>query len=121
MLQELVTRIVSSVGIDEAQATKSIEIILGFLKQAGPADKVNELFDKLPGAAEIAGSAESGGLFGGGMMAAMGAMGQMQAVGLGMGEVQGVTREVVNFAREQAGNELVDDIVKQIPGISQFV
>lgn len=121
MMEDLVQRIVSKVGVSEEQARKAVEIILGFLKQAGPADKVQELFEKLPGSADIAGPDAGGGMFGGGMMAAMGAMGQMQAAGLGMGEVQGVTREVVDFAREHAGDDLVNDIVRAIPGISQFV
>ena len=121
MFEELIARLVANVGISEEQAGKAIKVILGFLKQAGPADKVNELFEKMPGSAELAGSGGTGGMFGGGMMAAMGAMGQMQAAGLGMGEVQGVTREVVGYARENAGDDLVNDIVKSIPGISQFV
>ena len=121
MLEDLVSRIMTKVGVTEEQAKKSIEIILGFLKQAGPKDKVAELFEKLPGSAEMAGKDAGGGMFGGGMMAAMGAIGQMQAAGLGMGEVQGVTREVVGYARENAGDDLVNDIVKSIPGISQFV
>ncbi|MFN0262823.1 DUF2267 domain-containing protein [Tepidamorphus sp. 3E244] len=121
MMQDLVQRIVSNVGVTEQQAEKSIEIILGFLKQAGPRDKVNELFEKLPGSVEAAGEDAGGGMFGGGMMAAMGAMGQMQAAGLGMGEVQSVTREVVDYAREHAGDDLVNEIIRSIPGISQFV
>ena len=121
MLQDLIARLVANVGVSEEQAGKAVEIILGFLKQAGPAEKVQELFDKMPGAADSAGPDAGGGMMGGGMMAAMGAMGQMQAAGLGMGEVQGVTKEVVNYAREHAGNELVDEIVAAIPGISPFV
>ena len=121
MLEDLVGRIMSRVGVSEEQATKAIEIILGFLRQAGPQDKVQELFAKLPGSDEMANEDAGGGMFGGGMMAAMGAMGQMQAAGLGMGEVQGVTREVVGYARENAGDDLVNDIIRSIPGISQFV
>ena len=39
-----------------------------------------------------------GGLMGGGAMAVLG---ELQALGLGMGQIQGVTQETVNFARER--------------------
>jgi hypothetical protein len=124
-MEELIGRLVSNVGISEEQASQAIEVILNFLKQSGPADKVNELLGKMPGATDLVGTAEEGGggLLGGmgGMMGAMGAMGQLTSAGLGMGEVQGVTKEVVGYAKEHAGAELVDEIVSSIPGISQFV
>ena len=34
---------------------------------------------------------------------AMEVLGKLQAIGLGMGEIQGVTKETVDFAREKAG------------------
>jgi hypothetical protein len=128
-MEELVSRLVSNVGVSEEQAGKAIEVILNFLKQAGPADKVNELMEKIPGASDLVGTASEGGGgllgglggMGGGMMGAMGAMGELTSAGLGMGEVQGVTKEVVGYAKEHAGSELVDEIVGSIPGISQFV
>jgi hypothetical protein len=59
-----------------------------------------------------------GGLMGGGAMAVLG---KLQALGLGMGQIQGVTKETVDFARERAGNEVVTAIVESIPGLGQFV
>jgi hypothetical protein len=53
--------------------------------------------------------------------AAMEVLGKLQALGLGMGEIQGVTQETVSFARQKGGSDLVDDIVASIPGLSQFV
>jgi hypothetical protein len=51
----------------------------------------------------------------------MAVLGKLQGLGLGMGEIQGVTQETVNFARERGGADLVNDIVASIPGLSQFV
>jgi hypothetical protein len=51
----------------------------------------------------------------------MAVLGQLQSLGLGMGEIQGVTQETVNFARERAGHDLVEGIVSSIPGLGQFV
>jgi hypothetical protein len=46
---------------------------------------------------------------------------RLMAAGLGMGEIQGVTREIIAYAREKAGEEAVGEIVGAIPGLSQFI
>jgi hypothetical protein len=38
-----------------------------------------------------------------------------------MGEIQGVTRELIAYAREQVGDAAVDEIVAAVPGLSQFI
>jgi len=38
-----------------------------------------------------------------------------------MGQVQVVVKELVAYAREQAGDEVVDRVIQKIPGLSQFV
>jgi hypothetical protein len=43
------------------------------------------------------------------------------AAGLSMGQVQGVTREVIAYAREQDGEDAIGEIVGAIPGLSQFI
>jgi hypothetical protein len=127
MMEELIGRIVTNVGVEVPRAHEAVRIILSFLYQQGDREKVVALAGKIPGAAEYieetddASSATLGGL--GGLMGggAMAVLGKLQSVGLGMGEIQGVTRETVSFAREKAGDEIVDDIVGSIPGLSQFV
>ena len=47
---ELIGQLTVKVGIDEIVAGKTIGIILGFLRNEGPADKVQALIDKIPGA-----------------------------------------------------------------------
>jgi hypothetical protein len=121
IMEELVARLVANVGVDREAAEKSIGIILDFLKKEGPPDKVQALIDKLPGAeAAIAQQADAGGgMFS--MGGLMGAGSKMMAAGLSMGQVQGVTKEVIAFAREKAGEDTVGEIVGAIPGLSQFV
>ncbi len=51
----------------------------------------------------------------------MGAGTKMMAAGLSMGQVQGVTRETIAFAREKAGEDAIGEVVGAIPGLSQFV
>jgi hypothetical protein len=38
-----------------------------------------------------------------------------------MGQIQGVTRETIAYAREKAGEDVVGQIVGAIPGLDQFV
>ena len=41
--------------------------------------------------------------------------------GLGMGEISGVSKETIRFAREKAGDGPIDAVVASIPGLGQFV
>ena len=131
-MEELIGRIVSNVGIDENLAQTAVGMILGFLQNEGPADKVGELMGALPGAEDLIASAAGGESGGGGIMGAVGGlmgggggamalMGQLTGAGLGMGDVQGVATEVVGFAKEKAGEDTVTEVISAIPGLSQFV
>jgi hypothetical protein len=120
-MDELVDRIVAAVGIERPVAQRAVAIILDFLATEGPAERVEELIAGLPGASEAAAAAhaDSGPSFG--MGGIMGVGGRLMAAGLGMGQIQGVTRELIGYAREKAGDEAIDEIVGAIPGLSQFV
>jgi hypothetical protein len=120
-MNELVARLVANVGIDQAAAEKSVGIILDFLKKEGPPDKVQALIDKLPGAEALlaAQAADVGGMFA--MGGLMGAGTKMMGAGLSMGQVQGVTKEVIAYAREKAGEDTIGEIVGSIPGLGQFI
>lgn len=126
-MEELIARIVANVGIDDSTAHKAVRIILSFLYQQGDREKVTALAASIPGAAEYIEDSDPdssatlgglGGLMGGG---AMEVLGKLQAIGLGMGDIQGVTKETVDFAREKAGADVVNDVVASIPGLGQFV
>jgi hypothetical protein len=121
-MDELIARLVANVGVDRTAAEKAVAIIFNFLRTEGPADKVDALMARLPGAQEFmqAHAADaSGGMFG--MGGIMGAGTAMMAAGLSMTQVQGVTKEIIAFAREQAGEDAIGEIVGAIPGLSQFV
>lgn len=122
-MDELIGRLVANTGVDRAAAETAVGIILQFLMKEGPADKVQALVDQLPGAAAVIEKAppysSSGGMFGGGGIMAAGT--RMMAAGLSMGQVQGVTRETIAFAREKVGEDAVGEIVGAVPGLGQFV
>lgn len=123
-MDELIGRLVAKVGVERTVAEKAVGIILQFLLKEGPADKVRDLIDKLPGAEEAIAAAESdsnsGGMFGG-MGGIMGAGSRMMAAGLSMGQVQAVTRETIGYSREKLGEDAVAEIVGAIPGLGPFV
>jgi hypothetical protein len=118
-MDELVGRLVANVGIDRALAEKSVGIILAFLLKEGPADKVQSLIDQMPGAAAAVQTASSEGDFG--MGGVMGVGTKLMAAGLGMGQMQAVTKEIIAYAREKAGEDTVGEIVGSIPGLGQFI
>jgi hypothetical protein len=121
-MDELVARLVANVGVDRAVAEKCVGIILAVLINEGPADKVQALMDKLPGAEAAAQSAaNSSGGIGGLMGGIMGVGTKLMSAGLGMGQIQSVTREIIGYAREKAGEDVVGEIVGAIPGLGQFV
>jgi hypothetical protein len=118
-MDELIERLAANVGVERSAAEKAVGIILDFLRKEGPPDKVQALIDRIPGAAAlVAQHSESGGFSVGGIM---GAGTKMMSAGLSMGQVQGVTRETIAYAREKIGDDAVGEIVGAIPGLSQFV
>ncbi|MBZ0215289.1 MAG: DUF2267 domain-containing protein [Fimbriimonadaceae bacterium] len=119
-MDELISRIAKNAGIDEDLAKKAITIILNFLNKSAPEDKMTELLDGMPEARELITDDGKGGMFGGGMMGAMGAMNDLTSAGLSMGQVQGVTKDLVDYSREKSG-DVVDEIIASIPGLSQIV
>jgi len=124
-MDELIARLVADVGIDRAAAEKAVGIIFEFLLKEGPADKVQPLLAKLPGAEAVmqkaASESDAGGAMAGAMGGVMGAGMRMMSAGLSMGQVQSVTRAVIAYTREKAGEDAVGEIVAAIPGLAQFV
>ena len=132
-MDELIARVAQAAGIDADVAKKAIAEILAFLKKEGPPEQVDQLLEKLPGGAEMAASAADGessgggGMLGGlmGMMGGggglMGLAGKLTGLGLGMGEMQAVGKELFAAGREEAGEDVVGQIAGAIPGLGQFI
>lgn len=118
-MDELLDRLVANVGIDRATAEKAVGIILAFLLKEGPTEKVQALVNQMPGADAAMQAADSGG--GSGMGGVMGVGTKLMAAGLGMTEMQSVTREIIAYSREKVGEDEVGEIVGSIPGLAQFV
>jgi hypothetical protein len=124
-MNEIISRIAAAAGISEETALEAVTVILNFLKKDGPQEQVDKVIAALPGAENLVTAEERGGGMLGGMlggaMGAMGALNKLTSAGLDMGEIQTVTRELVTVAREHAGDEVVDQVIDGIPGLSQIV
>ena len=130
-MNELVTRVAENVGIEPATAEKAVGMILGFLQREAADGPVARMIEAIPGASELIaqynGEGSGGGGLLGGLMSAIGGGGvmalgqQLMSQGLGMGEITSLARETIAFAKEKAGDEVVDEVVASVPGLSQFV
>ena len=120
-MDELVDRLAAKAGIDKAVAEKTVGIILGFLRKEGPSDQVQALIDKISGAEKAVEAASKAaglsGLMGGGLMA-LGS--RLMALGLGVGEIQNIARELFKFGRDRIGADQMGEIIAGTPGLSQF-
>ena len=120
-MNELVEQLAAKAGIDRAVAEKTIGIILGFLRKEGPSDKVQALIDQIPGAESAVEAANNSsglsGLMDGGLMA-LGS--RLMGLGLGIGEIQNVARELFKFGRDRIGADQMGEIISGTPGLSQF-
>jgi threonine dehydrogenase-like Zn-dependent dehydrogenase len=130
-MTEIVTQIAEKVGIEPALAEKALGMMLGFLQREADDGAVAKMIEAIPGGTELVakfnGEGSGGGGLLGGLMSALGGGGvmglgqQLMAQGLGMGEITALARETIAIAKEHAGEEVVDQVVASVPGLSQFV
>jgi hypothetical protein len=123
-MSELVSKVADAVGIDAELAEKAVGMMLAFLEKEGDSEAVSKMIAAIPGAQALI-EANSGG--GGGLLSGLlggGVMGlgqQLMSEGLGMGEITSLAKETISVAKEYAGDEVVDEVVASVPGLSQFV
>ena len=143
MMEALVTRIVSKVGIPEPLAQQAVGMILGYVQRSGDDGAVAKMITSMPGAAEMVAKfggaeteapAEGGGGFMGKVMGAVSSLtggdksGGMMAIGqqlmsegMEMGQVKSTAQEIFAYAEETVDPETVEQVKKSIPGIGSFL
>jgi len=132
-MNEIVDQIAAKAGIAPDVAEKAVGMILGFLQREAPDGPVATMIQSIPGASDLvaqyngADSTSGGGILGS-LMSAVGAGGgvmalgqQLMSSGLGMGEITTLAKETIAVARQHAGDQVVDEVVGSIPGLSQFI
>jgi hypothetical protein len=131
-MQELIDRVVTATGLPPEKATKALGIVLNLIQTQGNQNKVKELLDKMPGAAELAagqggdGAGKGGGgllgMLAGGMMGGpLAAVSKLTAAGLSMDQIKALGTTTLDYAKEKAGSQLVKEVAGSIPGLSGYV
>ena len=134
-MENLISKIGESIGVDETVAKAAVGHVLAFLQKEFPDGPVSELIAKLPGSEEAIAAAASapaeglgaalgglGGLLGGATATGdiMGLVGNLGSIGLGMGQMQKLAHEIFAHAEELIGKENVDKIIEAIPALAPF-
>ena len=130
-MSEVVTQIADRVGIAPDLAEKALGMMLGFLQREADDCPVAQMIEAIPGGADLVakfnGEGTGGGGLLGGLMSSLGGGGimglgqQLMSQGLGMGEITSLAKETIAVAKQYAGEEVVDQVVASVPGLSQFV
>jgi hypothetical protein len=130
-MNEVVTQIADRVGIAPDLAEKALGMMLGFLQREAEDGPVAQMIEAIPGGADLVakfnGEGAGGGGLLGGLMSSLGGGGimglgqQLMSQGLGMGEITSLAKETIAVAKQYAGEEVVDQVVASVPGLSQFV
>lgn len=129
-MSEIVTQVAERVGIAPDQAEKALGMMLGFLQREADDGPIAKMIEAIPGAPELVarynGEGQGGGGLLGGLMSAIGGGGimglgqQLMSQGLGMGEISALAKATIAIARQHAGDEVVDQVIASVPGLSQF-
>lgn len=138
MIEQLIQQVVAKLGIDEGLAQKAVGTVLGLLKKQGDGGAVSALFDKIPGAADLAGKfsdapAASGGGLMGGLMGKLGgaiggnaggameAMNALKDTGLSMDQAKDMAPVVTGFLKEKAGGDLLGKALESVPALKSLL
>ncbi|HVY20432.1 MAG TPA: DUF2267 domain-containing protein [Bauldia sp.] len=114
-MDSLIEDVAAATGVDRDEVEKAVGIIAAFIAREAPADKVTALFDKLPGARQLADQHQGGG------DGLLGVFNDLASAGLGMTEMQAVVMTFVKLAKSDAGAAPVDAVIGSIPGLNQFL
>lgn len=122
-MDALVTRLMDRIGLSEPQARGALIVVLTFLEQEAPPELLARLLAHMPGARDLIGAhaanppvPEETRHFGG-VARLMRVADRMMALGLTMMQVQATVRDVLDFARQEAGPATADGIITAIPGL----
>jgi hypothetical protein len=136
-VQSFVDEIAAKANVDPGAAETAVGTILFVIQREGNATKVEELFDQLPGASDLAQkhqvvAGSGGGLLGtlsgvadkvvggdAGMLVA--AVAQIEATNLTVPQIKNIGTALVAYLKENANPEVVTEIVNGIPGLKDHL
>ena len=132
-IQSFVDQIAAKANVAPDAAETAVGTILFVIQKEGSATKVGELFQQLPGAADLAQKhavtvGSGGGLLGtlsgvadkvvgGDTGILIAALSQIEATNLSVSQIENIGTALLAYLKENANPELVTQIVEAIPGL----
>jgi hypothetical protein len=135
--QSIVDQVATRLGLDQAAAENTVGTILSVVDHEAEGTQVEALFDKIPGARDLAqrydvmaADPNSGG---GGLMDMLGsALGEkagallkgvarLKEAGLTVGQVEQAGEQFFEQAKAAAGPDLVKEITDAVPGMASYL
>ena len=138
MIEQLVSQIAAKVGIPEALARQGVGVVMGMLKKDGDPSAVGDLFNQIPGAADLAAQYENnasaratgpmggllgkvGGMLGGKAGTTMSAMAAFQQTGLTVDQGKAMLPVAKDFLTEHADEGTVRRALGSVPALEGFL
>jgi len=135
-IQDFIKAASSEVGVGEASVESATGGVLGIIKEKADDSDVQSLLGAIPGASDLlSGSDKGGGSMGGvggalagalgnklgGLGGAASMLGVLEKSGLDMGQAGKLATMFFTFAKSQAGDGVVDNIINKIPELKKFI
>lgn len=128
-IQQVIDTIATKAGLDTAAAERAAGTILSVIQQEVDPKVAASLFDKLPGAADLAAanavSASSGGFLSSiatsvlgtkaGVLAA--GLTQLEASGLTLAQIKAAATSILTYVRTSAGGDIAKQVADALPGL----
>lgn len=138
-MEELIKSVVGELGLDEGVTRNATGSLFGFIKE-GMGGDFSQIADKLPGIDDLisgaseasAGGDDGGGLLGGIAKAASSVLGGsageglelaaiLEKLGLSTDQIGSLVTMVINFIKENVGDEVIDLITDRVPALKPFL
>lgn len=132
-MEQLIARIAQAAHLSTETASTALGLVLNFLDKEAP-EQLRTLLGLFPEAQQLmtsAAAAGSNGLSGmlGGLLSRVGGSGndimalgsQLLGQGLSIDQSKIVASELLDFARQEFGEEHVNELLKSIPALSQLL
>jgi hypothetical protein len=132
-IQSFVDQIAAKANVDPGAAETAVGTILFVIQKEGSATKVTQLFQQLPGAADLAQKYAVVAGSGGGILGTLGgvadkvvggdagillaALAQIEATNLNVSQIKNIGSALLAYLKENANPELVTQIVEAIPSL----
>ena len=139
-MDELIKSVVGELGLDEGVTRDATGSLFGFIKE-GMGGDFSQIADKLPGVDDLisgaSGATAGGGDSGGGILGGLaqaassvlgGSVGEglelasiLEKLGLSTDQIGSLVTMVINFIKENVGEEVIDMITDKVPALKPFL